>query len=110
VGSRLVRPNNEWRTAVAITASLASNTVWASGSPPYGKGVYVKVTTAGAIGVMQFAWGIAADDIGATTGVAQSQPIVSAAAVLLSCGVTVNFGAATYALGDEWWLTPYAAP
>jgi hypothetical protein len=106
MSSRLTKPQSGWRTGVAITAGLPNNTVYLAGTAPFGRGIYVKITTAGALGTAQFAWGIVAEDQGATAGVLQAAPVATAASVALSCGATVNFANVAYVLGDMWLFWP----
>ena len=64
---------------------------------PHAYGKYtVEITTGGAIGAAIFKWTDPAGTI--ITGV------TTASSVLLNNGITVNFGAATYIVGDKWIL------
>jgi hypothetical protein len=54
----------------------------------------VEITASGSVGVAEFKW---TDPDGSVTS-----DVTTAASVVLSNGISVTFGAATYAVGDKW--------
>lgn len=62
----------------------------------------VEITTGGAVGVAVFKWWDPAGNLTST--------ITTAATVVLSNGISVNFAAATYQVGDRWSVAVDAFP
>jgi hypothetical protein len=54
----------------------------------------VEVTASGSVGVAEFKWTNPSGE--------ETTDVTTAASVVLSNGISVTFGAATYAVGDKW--------
>ncbi|MBU3964996.1 hypothetical protein KKA96_01315 [Patescibacteria group bacterium] len=87
--------------ATQKTLAGANNTVTFTGTYDGLDGVLdpngtfrVKITTGGAVGTAVFSWWDPAANL--------TSNVTTAASVVLSNGITVNFAAATYAVDDEW--------
>ena len=93
-------------TALGTVYTIAgsNNTVGASGTydGTYGvtspvKRYEIVITTGGGVGIATFEWRVCDSTCGGLIG-----DVTTASSVALEKGVSVTFGAATYAVNDEW--------